>query len=90
MVASTGNLILGVADMTWDIVGVKDAAAAIDVLLQACRQCKPPVTLAPPRPTVTLFDGKTLIIAHIPPNDGTFHQAGGVFPIRRGTHTVPT
>jgi len=27
-----GNLILGVADKTWNIVGVKDTAAAIDVL----------------------------------------------------------
>jgi len=84
-----GHLILGVADTTWNIVGVKDTAAAIDVLLQACRQCKPPVPLNPPRPTAVLLDGKALVIAHIPPNDGTLHQAGGVFSIRRGTHTVP-
>jgi ATP-dependent DNA helicase RecG len=84
-----GHLILGVADRTWAVVGVADAAAAIDVVLQACRQCKPPVTLVPPAPAVVSLDGMTLVIASIPPNDGTLHQAAGVFFIRRGTHTVP-
>ena len=84
-----GDLILGVADKTWAIVGVTDPAAATDALLQASRQCKPPVTFAPPHPTVTSLSGKDLVVAHVPPNDGVLHQAGGVFYIRRGTFTVP-
>ena len=84
-----GDLILGVADKTWAIVGVTDPAAATDALLQASRQCKPPVTFAPPRPALAPLAGKDLVVAHIPPNDGLLHQAAGVFYIRRGTFTVP-
>jgi len=84
-----GAIILGVADKTWAVVGVKDSAAASDALLQACRQCKPPVRLDPPQPEVVRIDGKVLVAGHIPPNTGTLHQAGGAFYIRRGTHTVP-
>jgi ATP-dependent DNA helicase RecG len=84
-----GDLILGVADRTWAIVGLADTAAAIDALLQAACRCKPPVAFAPPRPEVVQIDGKALVIAHIPPNAGTLYQTGGVFSIRRGTHTVP-
>ena len=35
------------------------------------------------------LEGKELVIAHIPPNNGTLYQAGGVCWIRRGTFTVP-
>ena len=86
---SGGDVVLGVADTTWEIVGLKDGAAAIDIVLQAGRQCKPPVRLTPPQPAIHYLDGKTLVIGHIAPNDGTLHQVGGVFYIRRGTHTVP-
>jgi len=68
-----GAVVLGVADQSWEVIGVADTAAAIDALLQACRQCKPPVRLDPPQPTVTLIDGKVLVAAHLPPNDGTLH-----------------
>jgi len=84
-----GDVVLGVADRTWALVGVRDSAAAVDLLLQACRHCKPPVRLDPPQPTVARLDGRDLVVGHIPPNDGTLHQAGGAFYIRRGTHTVP-
>lgn len=84
-----GDLILGVADRTWTVIGLTDTAAAADTLLQACRHCRPPVHLDPPQPAVVQLGGKALVVAHVPPNDGTLHQAGGVFYIRRGTHTVP-
>lgn len=84
-----GAIVLGVADTSWAVVGVKDSAAAVDRLLQACRQCRPPVRLAPPQPVVAQLGVKALVVGHVPPNDGTLHQAGGVFYIRRGTHTVP-
>jgi len=70
-------------------VGVADSAAASDTLLQACRQCKPPVRLDPPQPLILRVQGKTLVVDHVLPHDGTLHQSGGVFYIRRGTHTVP-
>jgi ATP-dependent DNA helicase RecG len=38
---------------------------------------------------VVYLEGKALVAGHVPPNNGTLYQAGGVFPIRRGTHTVP-
>lgn len=84
-----GHIVLGVADGTWTVVGVADSAAASDTLLRACRQCKPAVPLDPSEPQVLQVDGKTLVVAHIPPNDGTLYQASGAFYIRRGTHTVP-
>ncbi len=84
-----GDIVLGVSDKTWTVVGVADRAAASDTLLQACRHCKPPVRLDPPQPLVLQVEGKTLIMGHIPPNDGTLHQSSGAFYIRRGTHTVP-
>ncbi len=33
--------------------------------------------------------GKQLVIATVPPNDGSVYQSGGVFWVRRSTHTVP-
>lgn len=84
-----GSLIIGVADKTWEVVGVKSPSSAIDTLLQAARLCKPPVRFDPPQPQVIELDEKSLVIAYIPPNNGTLYQAGGVCWIRRGTYTVP-
>ncbi|MEI7554292.1 ATP-binding protein [Candidatus Chlorohelix sp.] len=84
-----GKLIIGVADETWEIVGVKSVAKSIDNLLQAARLCKPPISLQPIHPEVTQIGGKNLIIATVPPNNGTIYQASGVFWLRRGTQTSP-
>jgi hypothetical protein len=53
-----GDIVFGVVDKTWEVVGVKDSAAASDTLLQACRQCKPPVRLDPPQPEVVWIDDR--------------------------------
>jgi len=84
-----GMLIIGVVDKTWEVVGVKSFSGTIDALLQAARLCKPTVQFDPLQPQVVEIDEKELVLAHIPPNNGTLYQAGGVCWTRRGTHTVP-
>lgn len=84
-----GFLIIGVADQTWDIVGVKRPQEGIDALLQAARLCKPPLQFDPPRPEVVTLHSKRLVVAHIPPNSGQLYQAGGICWVRHGTYTVP-
>ncbi len=84
-----GYIIIGVVDKTWQVVGVKNTSETIDTILQAARLCKPVVRLDPALPEVVELEGKQLVIAYIPPNNGKLYQAGGVFWIRRGTHTVP-
>jgi ATP-dependent DNA helicase RecG len=84
-----GFVILGVVDKTWEVAGVKSPSAALDILLQAARLCKPSIKFDPSHPQIVELDGKSLVIAHIPPNNGTLYQASGVCWIRRGTYTVP-
>ena len=68
-----GLLIIGVADRTWRVVGVKSASETIDLVLQAARLCKPTVQFDPQQPQVIELEGKWLVLAHIPPNDGTLY-----------------
>jgi len=70
-------------------VGVKNISETVDTLLKAARLCKPTVRLEPPTPQVVIVEDKQLVMAYIPPNDGTLYQAGGVCWTRRGTHIVP-
>lgn len=84
-----GYLIIGVADKTWDIVGIKNISDTLDTILQASRHCKPALRLDPEQPQLVEVQGKKIMVAHVPPNDGRLYQSGGVFWIRRGTHTVP-
>lgn len=84
-----GLIIIGVADKTWEVVGVKNVSDAIDTVLQAARLCKPTVQLEPAQPVIVEVRRKPLVLAYIPPNNGTLYQAGGVYWIRRGTYTVP-
>ncbi len=84
-----GMLVIGVADKSWEVVGVKNASEAADTVLQAARLCKPTVRLEPAHPQVMELKGKPVLVATVPPNDGTLYQAGGVFWVRRGTHTIP-
>ena len=84
-----GLLLIGVADKTWQVVGVKSPSETIDLVLQAARLCKPTVPFDPAQPQVIELNSKQLVLAHIPANNGTLYQAGGVCWTRRGTHTVP-
>jgi predicted HTH transcriptional regulator len=87
--ASGGVVVLGVADESWEVVGLKRPQEAIDALLQAARLCKPPVPFLPQGPQEPLYQGKHLVVAVVPPSDGPVYQAGGMFYMRRCTHTVP-
>ncbi|HEX2912172.1 MAG TPA: helix-turn-helix domain-containing protein [Chloroflexia bacterium] len=84
-----GYIVIGVVDGSWEVKGVRNVAATTDVILKAARLCNPTVRLDPPHPEVVVLQGKSLVIATIPPNDGTIYQASGRFWLRRGTHTVP-
>lgn len=87
-----GVLLIGVEDMTLEIVGVPSERLALtkDMILRAARQLmKPVLVLDPPEPEIYTVDGKSLVVATVPPNAGPLYQAGGVCWVRRGTYTVP-
>jgi ATP-dependent DNA helicase RecG len=84
-----GLIIIGVVDKTWQVVGVQNVSDAVDTVLQAARLCKPTVQLEPAQPLIVEVRSKQVVLAYIPPNNGTLYQAGGVYWIRRGTYTVP-
>lgn len=84
-----GTLLIGIADATGEVVGLEKPNDAIDIVLRAARTVKPPVTLVAPGAEVCLLDGRPIVVAQVPLNDGELYQAGGVCWIRRGTHTVP-
>lgn len=84
-----GRIIFGVSDTDRSVVGLKDPNQSIDLALRAARMIKPPVVFDDNGPTTHVFDGHTLVMVTIPPNDGTLYQSSGVFWIRRGSHTVP-
>ena len=90
--AQGGIIIIGVEDVERKIVGVSDERMAMtkDMILRATRQVmKPTLVLDPPEPETYELDGRKLVVATVPPNNGSVYQASGVFWVRRGTHTVP-
>src|SRR5438270_7877232 len=87
-----GMIIIGVEDSKHIIVGVPDdrVALTIDTILRAARQnVKPALVLDPPEPELYELSGKRLVVASVPLSRGPGYQSGGVFWVRRGTHTVP-
>src|SRR2546421_2849874 len=90
--AQGGMIIIGVEDAERKVVGVPEKRMALtkDVILRATRQIiKPALVLNPPEPEIYEIDGKQLVVATVPPNNGSIYQSGGVFWVRRSTHTVP-
>jgi len=90
--AQGGMIIIGIEDEESRVVGVLDKRMAMtkDVILRAARQImKPGLVLDPPEPEIYEIDGKQLVVATVPPNNGSVYQSGGVSWVRRGTHTVP-
>jgi ATP-dependent DNA helicase RecG len=83
-----GYIVIGVADKTWEIVGVTNVGEAIDNIVQATRLCRPQVHLDPPQPEVLEIKNRKVVVAFVLPNDGTLYQAGNTFWIRRGTNTI--
>jgi ATP-dependent DNA helicase RecG len=90
--AQGGVIIIGVEDAEQKIVGVPDErmAMTLDTILRAARMnMKPVLVLDPAEPEVYVIDGKQVVVAPVPPNRGAVYQSGGVFWVRRGTHTFP-
>ncbi len=86
--AQGGMIIIGVEDVECKVVGVSDERMAMtkDVILRAARQIiKPALVLDPTEPEIYKVDGKQLVVAMVPPNNGSVYQSGGVFWVRRGT-----
>lgn len=84
-----GYFILGVEDKTHELIGVKNVGDTIDTVLQGVRLCKPPISLESNELETFVVKGKQIVVATVKPNNGTLYQAGGVFWIRRGSHTIP-
>ncbi|NWJ98482.1 MAG: putative DNA binding domain-containing protein [Chloroflexi bacterium] len=84
-----GILIFGVEDATWKIKGLENPAATIDEVIKGISLVNPPVPLVEPDPQLVIVEGKTLVIARVPPNKGILYQAGGAYWLRRGTLTRP-
>jgi predicted HTH transcriptional regulator len=90
--AQGGRIIIGVEDTKQNIVGIPDEriAMTIDTILRAARQnIKPVLVLDPAEPEIYVVQGKQLVVATVPASKGPVYQSGGVFWVRRGTHTVP-
>jgi ATP-dependent DNA helicase RecG len=89
--AQGGFIIIGIEDATLRAVGVPQnrLALTIDVILRAARQIQPTLLLEPPEPEIYSLDGKQVVVARVPPNNGPLYQASGVCWIRRGTYTLP-
>src|SRR6185312_7172852 len=88
--AQGGMVIFGVKDSDHAIVGVADErlGETVDVILRATRQViVPELALDPVEPEVYEITGKKLVVATVRPSDGPIYQAGGMFWVRRGTHT---
>ncbi len=89
--AQGGFIIIGIEDTSLKIVGIPDnrIALTIDVILRASRQIQPILLLNPSEPETYILDGKRLVVACVPPNNGPVYQASGVCWIRKGTYTLP-
>lgn len=90
--AQGGVVIIGVKDSNHEIVGVQEnrLGETLDVILRAARQIvKPELVLEPPEPEMYTLAGKKLVVATVRPSRGPVYQSGGIFWIRRGTHTIP-
>lgn len=80
--AQGGMIIIGVEDVERKVVGVADERMAMtkDVILRAARQIiKPVLVLDPPEPEIYEIDGKQVVVATVPPNNGSVYQSGGCF-----------
>ena len=76
--AQGGMIIIGVKDVSHEIVGIPDhrVGETLDVVLRAVRQMiKPELVLDPPEPEIYTVSGKQLVIATAKPSHGPVYQA---------------
>jgi ATP-dependent DNA helicase RecG len=86
---SGGFIIFGVEDQTLAPVGVAQPSDTVDVILRAARMVKPPINLPDEAIRTWSLDGRSIVTAEIPANDGRLYQYNGACLVRRGTHTIP-
>jgi ATP-dependent DNA helicase RecG len=82
-----GMILMGVAGPTGTPIGVRDADGAVDRVLQAALSLDPPLII--PVPRVSVFNGQSIVIAHIPPGMPHVYSLDGRYLARDGTENVP-
>lgn len=84
-----GAVMFGIEESSRRIAGVKDLQQTVDIIEDALRLIRPQLALTTPEPQFWLLDDAAIVIIEIPPNPGALYQAGGTFPMRKGTKTFP-
>ncbi|MBZ0285903.1 MAG: putative DNA binding domain-containing protein [Anaerolineae bacterium] len=81
-----GTLILGIIGQNATIIGVRNAAEGVDLLLQAALSIDPPLIV--PLPQVTRINGKAVVLIHIPPGMPHVYALDGRYLQRQGTENI--
>jgi ATP-dependent DNA helicase RecG len=82
-----GTVLLGVVGPTGNLVGVRNVATAVDLVLQAALSIDPPLII--PLPQVMRINGKAIIIAQIPLGMPHTYALDGRYLQRQGTNNAP-
>jgi ATP-dependent DNA helicase RecG len=82
-----GTVLLGVVGPTGNMVGVRNVANAVDLVLQAALSIDPPLII--PLPQVMRINGKAIIVAQIPPGMPHAYALEGRYLERQGTSNAP-
>jgi ATP-dependent DNA helicase RecG len=77
-----GTLILGVVGPTAALIGVRDAATAIDRVIQAALSIEPPLII--PMPLSVILKDKQVVVVHIPPGMPHVYALDGRYLSRQG------
>lgn len=82
-----GTVLLGVIGPTGNLIGIRNVANTVDLLLQAALSIDPPLII--PLPQVMRINGKAVIVAHIPPGMPHVYALDGRYLQRQGTENTP-
>lgn len=84
---SGGNVLVGIAPRSGQVVGVRAAAEAYDRIFQAVLLCDPALIL--PMPQQITLQEKTVILIHVPAGLPNVYSLDGRYLGREGTQTNP-
>ncbi len=82
-----GIILMGVAGPTGTTLGVRDAEAVVDRVLQAALSLDPPLII--PVPQISLVNGQSIVVAHIPPGMPHVYSLDGRYLTRSGVDNIP-
>jgi ATP-dependent DNA helicase RecG len=82
-----GTLILGVTGQVGSVSGVRNVTSTVDLMLHAALTIEPPLII--PLPQVMRINGKSVIIAQIPPGMPHVYCLNGRYLQRQGTDNTP-